>query len=258
MIAGIARRVPAPSRPSRAGPRSLTVCGGCRLRAVSTAASDSRAALSSVTYAFAGVVYLSLTNRSNAALTMLAANGPGFEFPPGTGFEPLPHGYEPSAPEAAEAALAAIDALNADCDVGAPREIVYAGLGEPLVRLETLRDVVQILATSHQVSAQRLNTNGLLEGGAAVADQAAQMLAAAGLNSACVQIQSGDATQHSELMAPHSGVGLADAMEFATQLLRVGVAVECSVVARPEVNLELAETLALHIGATFKARPYFP
>lgn len=189
---------------------------------------------------------------------MLAANGPGFEFPPGTGFEPLPHGYEPSAPEAAEAALAAIDALNADCDVGAPREIVYAGLGEPLVRLETLRDVVQILATSHQVSAQRLNTNGLLEGGAAVADQAAQMLAAAGLNSACVQIQSGDATQHSELMAPHSGVGLADAMEFATQLLRVGVAVECSVVARPEVNLELAETLALHIGATFKARPYFP
>jgi hypothetical protein len=58
-------------------------------------------------------------------------------------------------------------------------------------------------------------------------------------------------------MTPSSGLGLPDALEFATQLLRAGVAVECSVVARPEVNLELAEMLALDIGATFKARPYF-
>jgi pyruvate-formate lyase-activating enzyme len=59
-------------------------------------------------------------------------------------------------------------------------------------------------------------------------------------------------------MDPSSGLGLADALEFAKQLLRAGVAVECSVVARPEVNLELAEVLALDIGATFKARPYYP
>ena len=220
--------------------------------------SASPAALSSITYTFAGVVYLSLTNRSTAGLTMLAANGPGFEFPPGTGFEPLPQGYEPSAAEAAKAALAAIDTTNADCDSSTPREVVYAGLGEPLLRLETLCDVVQLLSKSHQVDAQRLNTNGLLPGGAGAAEQAAQMLAAAGLNSACVQIQSGEAGQHSELMDPSSGLGLADALEFAKQLLRAGVAVECSVVARPEVNLELAEVLALDIGATFKARPYYP
>ncbi len=188
---------------------------------------------------------------------MLAANGPGFEFPPGTGFEPLPQGYEPSAVEAAEAALAAIDAVNTDCDSSTSREVVYAGLGEPLLRLETLCDVVQLLKKSHQVDAQRLNTNGLLPGGAGAAEHVAQMLAAAGLNSACVQIQSGEARQHSELMTPSSGLGLPDALEFATQLLRAGVAVECSVVARPEVNLELAEMLALDIGATFKARPYF-
>ena len=72
----------------------------------------------------------------------------------------------------AEAALAAIDAVNIDCDSSTPREVVYAGLGEPLLRLETLCDVVQLLKESHQVDAQRLNTNGLLPGGAGAAEQA--------------------------------------------------------------------------------------
>jgi hypothetical protein len=236
-----------------------------------------------VTYAFAGVVYVSLTNRSNCVLTMLEANGPGFEFPPGTGFSPLPAGYEPTGAEAAAAALGACQMLDleaAGSDDGGTtnaREIVYAGLGEPLMRLPALCEAVGLLAAAEQVGEQRLNTNGLLGGaggsgsgaavGGASAAEAAQMLADAGLSSACVQIQTADPNQHSELMRPLPsppaaskglGLGLDDAVEFAAQLLRAGVAVECSVVARPGVDLSLAEALAIQLGATFKARPHFP
>jgi hypothetical protein len=215
----------------------------------------------SITYTFAGVVYVSLTNHSNCALTMLAANGPGFEFPPGTGFAPLPQGFEPTAAETVAATLVACGTLDAAAGgTSTPREIVYAGLGEPLMRLRPLCEVVATLAAaSDRVGGQRLNTNGLLGGDATTtAAEAAQMLSDAGLDSACVQIQSGDATQHNELMGPNAGLSLADAAEFASQLLRAGVAVECSVIARPEVDVELAQALALGLGATFKARPYFP
>lgn len=211
-----------------------------------------------ITYAFAGVVYVSLTNRSNARLTMLEANGPGFEFPPGTGFAPLPQGYEPTAAKAAAAALGACDRLDEADGTSVVREVVYAGLGEPLLRLQPLCETVEILAASDRVGSQRLNTNGLIDKSEAA--EAAQKLASAGLSSACVQIQSGDGLQHAELM---TGLGegwhsLCDATYFATELLRAGVVVQCSVVARPEVDLEKAEALALKLGATFKVRSYFP
>jgi hypothetical protein len=253
---------PAAACSSSAWQRPRRPGGGC-WRALASSAAVPPEASDSITYTFAGVVYVSLTNDSNCALTMLAANGPGFEFPPGTGFAPLPQGFEPTAAETVAATLVACDTLDAAAGgTSTPREIVYAGLGEPLMRLRPLCEVVATLAAaSDRVGGQRLNTNGLLGGGddaTTTAAEAAQMLADAGLDSACVQIQSSDATQHNELMGPNAGLSLADAAEFASQLLRAGVAVECSVIARPEVDVDLAQALALGLGATFKARPYFP
>lgn len=217
------------------------------------------------TYAFGGVVYVGLTNDCSCALTMLAANGPGFTFPPGTGFLPLPAGYEPTGAEAAEAALAACRRLDAEEGGGGPRprEVVFAGLGEPLLRLDTLCKALELLSASAaqaHVRGRRLNTNGLIAGGrSGAAGEAARRLSAAGLDSACVQLQSGDEAQHRELVAPHDGqVGLADAKELVVQLLQAGVKVECSVVGRPEVDLAKAEAVATALGASFKVRPYFP
>jgi electron transfer flavoprotein alpha/beta subunit len=80
-----------------------------------------------------------------------------------------------------------------------------------------------------------------------------------GLSSACVQIQSGDEAQHRALMRPQDAdLCLADAVELASQLVGAGVEVECSVVVWPEVDLTAAEATALALGASFKARPYFP
>ena len=234
-----------------------------RQRLVSSSSGAATAAgvtRSEITYAFCGVVYVGLTNESSCRLTMLDANGPGFEFPPGTGFQPLPVGFEPTAEQAADAALATCRALDvaAGGAGSSPREIVFAGLGEPLLRLPELCGAMRRLVEwPEHVSRLRLNSNGLTTG--TTASQTARQLAAAGLSSACIQIQSADPEQHRALMQPlHAALGLANAMELAEELLLAGVEVECSVIARPEVNLEAAEEAAIKLGATFKARPFYP
>lgn len=190
---------------------------------------------------------------------MLAANGPGFTFPDGANFQPLPESFEPSGKEAAECALLACRQLDSSegVKVGG-REVVFAGLGEPLVRLPALLDALRALRGCDAVSATRLNTNGLVP--ADDADRIARELHDAGVASVCVQLQTASATQHVELVEPKNGLSLADACRFVTALVRVGIPVECTAVGHPDVDQEAVRELAVgSLGATsFKTRPYFP
>lgn len=197
---------------------------------------------------------MSLTNESSAGLTMLAANGPSFAFPLGTGFAPLPDGFEPSDEEAVAAALEACCRLDADGEVA--REVVFAGLGEPLLRLESLLGAVQILSRNPRISATRLNTNGLVP--AADAASVAVSLRQAGLSRVCVQLQSAVEKQHSELVQPRRGLSLADACALVRAFVKEGVPTECTAVANPLVDTDAVAKLAASLGATFKSRPYFP
>jgi len=208
-------------------------------------------------YCFGGVVYASLTNESNAKLTMLAANGPGFTFPAGTGFEPLPEGVEPSGVEVAEASVDACRRLNDADGVLTPREVVFAGLGEPLLRLPELLVAVKALAGLPEVRSVRLNTNGLVPRDTAASVAAA--LRSAGLSRVCVQLQSADDAQHAALVEPLAGLSLADVRDFTRALVSAGIATECSAVGRPGVDTLAVDRLAAELGAeSFKVRPYFP
>lgn len=212
-----------------------------------------------VTYCFGGNVYVSLTNESNAQLTMLAANGPGFTFPPGTGFEPLPIGQEPTGKEAAEQALEECRRLDKEEGVKTGgREVVFAGLGEPLFRLPALLEALELLHGRHEVSGVRLNTNGLVRSGDAVS--VAKKLKARGLASVCVQLQTSCPSQYRKLVQPKDGLGFDDACNFVRALAGAGFQVQCSVVANPSVDVDAARSLAINeLGAeTFQSRPYFP
>lgn len=211
-----------------------------------------------ITYCMFGNVYVALTNASNCGLTMLAANGPRFAFPEGTNFKRLsPDDFEPTGHEAADAAIRACQHLDREEQKTnpTPRQIVFAGLGEPLLRLEEMCTAIRILKARRDfVTSIRLNTNGLIQ----EKTLAAQKLAKAGLSSACVQIQTADPEQHRLLVRPHDGMlGLKDVTEFAQRLLENGIDVECSVVARPDVDVKAAESLTKSLGCTFKTRPYF-
>lgn len=214
-----------------------------------------------VTYTFGGTVYVALTNEATAELSMLAANGPSFTFPDGTGFQPLPDGREPTGEQAAQLALRVIGELDAEegaCDGG--REVVFAGLGEPLARapelIKALRHLDEHSGPGAEVKAARLNTNGLVQ--RQYARAMAKSLRRAGLARACVQLQTADAAQYLDMVRPLHGLDHSDACSFVTALVSAGVATEVSAIARPDVDLAAVEALALKLGAArFLKRPYF-
>eukprot|EP00966_Prymnesium_polylepis_P109130 2525303-Prymnesium_polylepis.1 len=83
-------------------------------------------------------LYLGLTNECNAR-TLVELRGPGFCMPAASGFAPLPRGYEPAAAE-----LLAFAEEEAGCGPP-PDAVVFAGVGEPLLRLETLTEASRLL-----------------------------------------------------------------------------------------------------------------
>ena len=93
-----------------------------------------------ITYTLGRGLYVALTNRCNAT-PLAVTRGPGFKITSGT-FAPLPEGFEPSAKAVVaevQAALAAHSAINYD-------SVVFAGLGEPTLRLPDLLEISQVRA----------------------------------------------------------------------------------------------------------------
>lgn len=210
-----------------------------------------------MTYCFFGTVYVGLTNECNAELTMLAANGPSFTFPDGTGFSPLPESVEPTSSEVVQAILSACSRLD-EAEGAAKRDVVFAGLGEPLLRLPVLLATMEALSKHGDVVRDtRLNTNGLVPTKSAV--EIARALKNAGLSRACVQLQSADTNQHAALVKPRDGLSLQDACQFVQALVAAGIPTECTAVGHPNVDTDAVARLTEELGAEiFKVRPYFP
>jgi len=215
-----------------------------------------------VTYSFGGKVYVSLTNECPAELTMLAANGPGFAFPKGSGFQPLGAGVEPSGEQVANQALELIRELNMkDKTRFAGREVVFAGMGEPLYRIPEFRKAVQTLnklSNKQQlVEHTNLDTFGLIK--AENAHTIAHFLREAGLSKANVRIQTADPDQYQELVKPFHGLHHSDACAFVEALVFQHIETTISAVGRPGVDLDALEKLAEDLGAKgFIKRPYHP
>ncbi len=214
-------------------------------------------ALTAITYTLGRSLYVSMTNRANA-LTLIASRGPGFVMPPSSGFSLLPDGFEPSPDEVVEAVRAACDALDEP-----PSALVFAGAGEPLLKLRGLLEVADQLKNEHEH--MRINTNGLVAS-AEAADTAAR-LKAAGVSAACVALATADADQYLALMEPeklrfspvHSlQLGHAEVVGFVSACLDAGMDVECTAVAAPGVDIDAAAGLATKLGATFRARSWHP
>merc|ERR1712110_312021 len=89
-------------------------------------------------------------------------------------------------------------------DRRSPREVVFAGLGEPLLRLPVLLSLLSRLQGHPDIKGTRLNTNGLVPEESA--NDIAAQLHAAGLSKACVQLQTADAAQHESLVQPRKGL----------------------------------------------------
>ena len=110
------------------------------------ASAAAAAARPGVAYTLGRTLYLSVTNRSNA-LSILKTRGPGFVMPPSSGFALL------SDPEPDASELAAIvDATYERAEIVGMGEndpgVVFAGAGEPLLRLDVVVDTIAMVRES--------------------------------------------------------------------------------------------------------------
>ena len=235
---------------------------------------------SCVTYTLGRALYVALTNRCNA-VPLAMTRGPQFVMPASSGFAPLPEGFEPTADDV----VAAVQARLSSGGDGGPSSVVFAGLGEPLLRLGVLLDAAHRLDAAHSGTlAIRVSSNGLVERERSV--EVARALHAAGVRAATIAIASADEAQHRALLDPRAAAarsladsddeappapgacappscsaaatapGLGEACAFVRALVVAGVQVECTAVAQPAVDLAAAAALAQSLGASFRERSW--
>jgi TatD DNase family protein len=153
--------------------------------------------------------------------------------------------HEPSVAEVLEAVDAA----------GGPRgpdEIVFCGLGEPLLRLE---DVVALAKELRQRGARRIrvNTDGLAS---LVLERDVTAELAGIVDAVSVSLNAPDAATYERLCAPQIEGGYSAVLEFLSQARKKIPEVIATAVAVPGLDLEACRRRAEELGVTFRAREY--
>ncbi len=112
-----------------------------------------------LTYVLRNKLYIALTNQC-VSRSPIQLRGPSFQMPASANFSPLER--EPTADDiykavddAFEHKLIAISSMDSD-------EITFAGIGEPLLRLETMTTAAKLIVEKRHGVHLRLKTSGLV------------------------------------------------------------------------------------------------
>ena len=105
----------------------------------------------SVVYVVRKSLYIAITNVSNTT-SLFESRGTGFSM---NSFSPLPDLYEPTAQEIEAAVVKQLNDTSYE-------SLVFAGLGEPTLKLSTLLEASRLLRGKYASMPLRLNTNGTL------------------------------------------------------------------------------------------------
>jgi len=133
------------------------------------------------------------------------------------------------------------------------KEVVFTGLGEPLVRLDDVLEITKWLASRGMPV--RLDTIGhakLLYPGRKVA----QELADAGMKIVSVSLNAHDEETYNRLCAPKSRNAYSKMLEFARDVSKAGIDLRFSVVNLPAVDIPKCGEIAKEYCADFKIRGY--
>lgn len=104
-------------------------------------------------------LYISLTNEC-ISLSPISLRGPSFVMPNDSLFQPLFR--EPTAHEVVEEIDNAFNSGKINITSMDSDEITFAGLGEPLLRLDTLAEAAKLIKQKRHGVPLRLKTNGLV------------------------------------------------------------------------------------------------
>ena len=130
--------------------------------------------------------------------------------------------------------------------------VVFAGLGEPTMRLDEVIRVTEWLTLRRLAS--RLNTNGLgglINPGRDVAAE----LAGAGLGAVSVSLVAHNSEVYNQLCSPIYSKAYREVLKFSRRCIEEGIDTELTAVELPEVDMGACRSIAEKMGAGFRARP---
>ena len=132
-------------------------------------------------------------------------------------------------------------------------EVVFTGLGEPLVRLDEVLEITRWLSARGMTV--RLDTIGhakLLYPERKVA----QELADAGMKIVSVSLNAHDEETYNSLCVPKSRNAYSKMLEFAREISKSGIKLRFTVVNLPAVDIPKCREIAKEYRADFKVRGY--
>ncbi|OGC07392.1 radical SAM protein [candidate division WOR-1 bacterium RIFOXYD2_FULL_36_8] len=143
--------------------------------------------------------------------------------------------------------------------IGDPRryeQIVFCGYGEPLIRLETVKEVATAIKAQHGSAKIRIDTNGHanLFWGRNILPELKGLI-----DFISISLNAQDAYIYNKLCAPTAGEKTFDyIIDFIKEAKKHIPQVEASVVGIPEViDIEKTKKIAEKLGVSFRIRPYY-
>lgn len=152
-----------------------------------------------------------------------------------------------------EPALSDIIQELSNVELSRYKEVVFTGLGEPLVRLDDVLEITKWLAARGMPV--RLDTIGhakILYPERKVA----QELADAGMKIVSVSLNAHDEETYNRLCAPKSRNAYNKMLEFARDVSKAGIELRFTVVKLPAVDIPKCREIAKEYCADFKIRGY--
>ena len=220
-------------------------------------------------YVLKGSLYLALTNKNTAEVSLHESRGPSFSMPSESGFTEILE-REPAAEELADLVDQAYGVAG-EGSLGGMGEldggVCFAGAGEPLLRVDDLLEVVRSVKRRRNAIPFRINTNGLL--GLDVVEKlsssgllhmhAEDTRRETGIDKISVFLPSNEPKSFDKLLRPYDGKSFGDACSFMSAMAETGVKVECTTVSRPGVDVTSVKNLADALGAhEFRVRSFHP
>lgn len=193
-----------------------------------------------VAYRARGNIYLNITNRCSSDCVFCLRNFTDTVFGYNLRLEQEPD---------LETILRELELAFLD---GPAKEVVFVGLGEPVMRLDEVIAVTEWL-TNRRIRS-RLDTNGhgqLLHPGRDVVAE----LVGAGLDAVSISLVAHNSEVYNLLCRPIFDKAFRAVIKFGADCVAAGIETRMTVVDLPEVDIEACRAIAEKIGAGFAVRP---
>jgi TatD family-associated radical SAM protein len=149
----------------------------------------------------------------------------------------------------------AVEVIEAIGDPSRYQQIVFCGYGEPLIRLDVVKNVAERLATGDRRPIIRLDTNGQanLFWGRNILPELQGLI-----DSISISLDTENAKKHLALCRPAFGpLSYQAVLDFIKEAKKYIPKVELSIVDLPLVDKAACRQIAQELGVKFRLRPYY-